>query len=104
MPADPAPKPEARDEALVMEQDALANAVDATPVSREPPLEKPEQIRMRNLVLLSFWAIIIFLGLPIWWKTTAIYRASLPLDQMMDWAEGRVRILNMAMMTSINSI
>lgn len=27
-----------------------------------------------------------------WWKTTAIYRAELPLDDMMQWSEGKVRI------------
>lgn len=65
-------------------------AVSAVPKKKEPPPERPEEIRMRSFVLFSFWAIIIFLGLPIWWRTTAIYRASLPLDQMIDWAEGRV--------------
>ncbi|KAG9239986.1 phosphatidylinositol-glycan biosynthesis class S protein [Calycina marina] len=70
----------------ISDQAAPANAVQAR---KEPPPEKPDQIRIRNLVLLSFWAIIVFLGLPIWWKTTAIYRARLPLNDMMDWAEGR---------------
>lgn len=67
-----------------------ANAVNVASKKKEPPAEKPEEIRIRSFVLLSFWAIIIFLGLPIWWRTTTIYRANLPLDQMMDWAEGRV--------------
>jgi hypothetical protein len=26
-----------------------------------------------------------------WWKTTSIYRARLPLDDMRDWAAGKVR-------------
>lgn len=69
---------------------APANAVIATEKRLEPPPEKPESIRMRTQVILSFWAIVLFLGLPIWWKTTTIYRAPLPLDQMTDWAEGRV--------------
>ncbi|KAL1957579.1 hypothetical protein VTO42DRAFT_5690 [Malbranchea cinnamomea] len=47
-----------------------------------PPPEKPEEIRTRSLIILSFWAVIIFLGLPMWWKTTSIYRAHLPLDDM----------------------
>ena len=70
-------------------EDAPPNAVNVAKAKKEPPPEKPEQIRMRSFVLLSFWAIIIFLGLPLWWRTTTIYRANLPLDQMMDWAEGR---------------
>lgn len=66
-----------------------ANAVTAS-TKKQPPPDKPEAIRTRAFVIASFWAIIIFLGLPIWWKTTAIYRADLPLNQMNDWAEGRV--------------
>jgi phosphatidylinositol glycan class S len=71
-------------------QDAPANAVTIASSKKEPPPEKPKDVFIRRSVIASFWAIIIFLGLPIWWKTTAIYRASLPLDQMMDWADGRV--------------
>jgi hypothetical protein len=73
-------------------EDAPANAVNIAKAKKDPPPEKPEQIRMRSFVLLSFWAIVVFLGLPIWWKTTTIYRANLPLDQMMDWADGKVNI------------
>lgn len=57
---------------------------------RKPPPESEEGIRTRSLVLLSFWAVIIFLGLPIWWWTTSIHRASLPLQTMLDWADGKV--------------
>jgi len=74
--------------------DAPAHAVDATPAKKEPPPEKPETIIIRAFVILSFWAIILLLGLPIWWRTTTIYRARLPLDQMMDWADGRVKSLS----------
>jgi phosphatidylinositol glycan class S len=74
-------------------EDVPANAVSAAPKKKEPPPESPDSIRQRIYVVLSFWAIIIIIGLPIWWKTTAIYRASLPLDQMMDWADGRVHLL-----------
>lgn len=72
-------------------QDAPDNAFTALSTKKEPPPETSESIRSRYLVMLSFWAIVILFGLPIWWRTTAIYRASLPLDQMMDWADGRVR-------------
>ncbi|KAF7935018.1 uncharacterized protein EAE98_003063 [Botrytis deweyae] len=65
------------------------NAVTAVEKRKEPPPEKPENARMRIQVLISFWAIILLLGVPIWWRTTTIYRAPLPLDQMTDWAEGR---------------
>jgi phosphatidylinositol glycan class S len=71
-------------------EDAPANAVSIATKKKEPPPEKPESIKLRSLVIFSFWAIILVLGVPIWWRTTTIYRANLPLDQMKDWAEGRV--------------
>lgn len=61
-----------------------------TPTPRLPPPEKPEAIRTRFKVIAAFWAVIIFLGFPIWWKTTSIYRASLPVPEMIDWADGKV--------------
>ena len=57
---------------------------------KQPPPEKPAEIQRRSLIILSFWLIVVFLGLPIWWKTTSIYRANLPLSEMMDWADGKV--------------
>lgn len=67
------------------------HAVIAQKPRPRPPKEKTESINTRQLVIFSFWAIVLFLGLPIWWWTTAIYRANLPLSEMMDWADGRVR-------------
>ncbi len=58
--------------------------------SNEPPPENPSDIRRRTYVILSFWLIVLLLGLPIWWKTTTIYRANLPLGEMMEWADGKV--------------
>lgn len=55
-----------------------------------PPPESMENIRTRSQVILSFWAIVIFLGLPIWWWTTSIHRARLPLRDMLEWADGKV--------------
>ncbi|KAL2845429.1 phosphatidylinositol-glycan biosynthesis class S protein [Aspergillus pseudoustus] len=54
-----------------------------------PPPEKPSAIRTRFKVVAAFWAVILFLGFPIWWKTTSIYRAELPLQEMLDWAGGK---------------
>ena len=67
-----------------------AAAVATISRKKNPPPEKPQSIRIRLYVILSFWAIVLLFGLPIWWWTTAIYRANLPLDAMMDWADGRV--------------
>ncbi|KAJ5175018.1 uncharacterized protein N7482_000895 [Penicillium canariense] len=56
---------------------------------RVPPPETPEAIQTRFRVIAAFWAVIIFLGFPIWWKTTSIYRAHLPIQDMVDWADGK---------------
>ncbi|OAG42224.1 hypothetical protein AYO21_03678 [Fonsecaea monophora] len=61
---------------------------DAVPLSKQPPPETPEAVSLRTKIVLSFWAVIILLGLPVWWQTTSIYRASLPLQDMLDWADG----------------
>jgi hypothetical protein len=73
------------------------DAVSAIKRKKEPPPESAEEIKIRSLVIFSFWAIVLFLGLPIWWRTTAIYRARLPLNQMMDWADGRVSSSNVSL-------
>jgi phosphatidylinositol glycan class S len=73
--------------------DAPVEPAPATtqPAVKEPPPEKPSEARRRTQIILSFWFIVFFLGLPIWWKTTSIYRADLPLDRMLQWANGKVR-------------
>ncbi|KAI9730289.1 MAG: GPI transamidase component [Claussenomyces sp. TS43310] len=74
----------------LLAEETPANVVAAIPKKKQPPPESSHNIHVRSLVIFSFWAIILFLGLPIWWKTTAIYRARLPLPEMMDWADGKV--------------
>ncbi|KAK1833427.1 phosphatidylinositol-glycan biosynthesis class S protein [Podospora conica] len=61
----------------------------ASSTRKEPPVEKPSDIRRRTWVILSFWAIVVCLGLPIWWETTTIYRANLPLTEMLEWSDGK---------------
>ncbi|KAL4973183.1 phosphatidylinositol-glycan biosynthesis class S protein [Aspergillus desertorum] len=59
------------------------------PASTLPPPEKLSVIQTRSKVVAAFWAVILFLGFPIWWKTTSIYRAELPVQEMLDWAGGK---------------
>ena len=75
------------DEDAESKDEISAGVSSATP---KPPPESPDGVRVRSLVIFSFWAIVIFLGLPVWWWTTSIYRARLPLHEMMDWADGKV--------------
>lgn len=76
--------------ALDSDGESPIRAVDAVNLKRQPPPEDTESIWIRRLVILSFWAVVIFLGLPVWWKTTTVYRANLPVQEMLDWADGRV--------------
>ncbi|KAJ4373959.1 GPI transamidase component [Neocucurbitaria cava] len=63
--------------------------LDAVRSARQPPPETKEGLWLRRLAILSFWVVVVFLGLPVWLKTTAIYRAELPLQDMAGWAEGK---------------
>lgn len=47
------------------------------------PAESPREVRIKSRVIWSFWVIILLLGLPTWWATTSIERASLPQDLML---------------------
>ncbi|KAL3477962.1 phosphatidylinositol-glycan biosynthesis class S protein-domain-containing protein [Aspergillus californicus] len=65
-------------------------STDSTPsASSLPPPENSSAIQNRFRVVAAFWAVILFLGFPIWWKTTSIYRAELPVQEMLDWAGGK---------------
>ncbi|KAL1918591.1 uncharacterized protein VTP21DRAFT_2613 [Calcarisporiella thermophila] len=49
------------------------------------PIEEVKEAKRRRLVVLSFWAVII-LGIPLWWKTTEVYRAPLPFAEIEEWS------------------
>lgn len=68
---------------------ASANSIPKSS-ARVPPPETSEAIQTRLRVIAAFWAVIIFLGFPIWWKTTSIYRAHLPIQEMVEWDDGKV--------------
>jgi phosphatidylinositol glycan class S len=68
---------------------SLSKALNAMVAKPKPPPETADSTWTRRWVVFSFWAVVIFLGLPVWWKTTAIYRADLPLQVMTDWADGK---------------
>jgi hypothetical protein len=71
------------------EADSAKDELGVGAKRQEPPPEMLADSRRRSWVILSLWTIVICLGLPIWWKTTTIYRADLPLSEMMDWADGK---------------
>ena len=62
----------------------------ATEARKKAPPETAEYANLRTKIVISFWAVILLLGLPTWYKTTEIYRASLPLERMIGLSEGEV--------------
>lgn len=46
-------------------------------------MRTPREAKLSSRVVLSFWIVVVLLGLPIWWTTTSIYRAKLPTDLML---------------------
>jgi len=69
---------------------AKAQTSDGFPAVKQPPPEPVQDIHVRSLVIFAFWAIVVFLGLPVWWWTTSIHRSRLPLQEMLEWADGKV--------------
>ena len=69
---------------------------DAVSASKQAPPEKPEAVSLRSKIVFSFWVVILLLGVPTWLKTTSIYRADLPLQDMIKWADGLVSTLSMS--------
>ncbi|KAF9152855.1 hypothetical protein BG015_004594 [Linnemannia schmuckeri] len=51
-------------------------AVDSDPIAAND--------KTRRMVILSVWAVVL-LGLPLWWKTTRVYRAELPYESIDQW-------------------
>ncbi|GBC08692.1 hypothetical protein RclHR1_08300008 [Rhizophagus clarus] len=41
--------------------------------------------KIRRLIITSFYIFILF-GLPLWWKTTEVYRAQLPFAEIEEWS------------------
>ncbi|KAK9465340.1 phosphatidylinositol-glycan biosynthesis class S protein [Lipomyces arxii] len=44
--------------------------------------ESQDAISLRRKVVLAFWAVFLFLGIPLWFKTTTIHRTPLPLKEL----------------------
>jgi len=71
--------------------------IKAVPARKEPPPETSQDVVRRRWLIASFWAVVLLLGLPIWYKTTAVYRAVLPLERMTAWSEGKVCLYHFTM-------
>lgn len=76
---------------VVMSASAASTADAAVDkAAKSVPAETDDERWTRRLILLSFWTVIILLGLPFWIWTTTVYRAELPSQLMNEWSDGRV--------------
>ncbi|KAI7882955.1 hypothetical protein K492DRAFT_205803 [Lichtheimia hyalospora FSU 10163] len=55
-----------------------------------------------RLVIVAFWAFIL-VGLPFWWKTTEVYRANLPLNEIKAWQEDQTPRLELPITFIVHS-
>lgn len=46
------------------------------------PVEDEKSSRYRTYSILSYFIVLVIIGLPVWWYTTRVYRADLPLTEM----------------------
>lgn len=83
------PEAEKSDKAEVTGQ---TNIVTAALTRKQPPPESRQELKTRRWIIFCFWAVVAFFGLPVWYATTTVPRASLPLDSMNQWAEGQVSL------------
>lgn len=60
------------DESDTASKDITSNEI----INNEDVVER----RFRTLSILSYFVVLVLLGIPIWWYTTRVYRADLPLD------------------------
>ncbi|KAI5289896.1 GPI transamidase component [Ascosphaera aggregata] len=71
------------------QEERSAAAANSSFMASALPTENPAAIKTRLSVVLSFWAVVVFLGLPLWWKTTTVHREDIPMQEMQDWANGK---------------
>ncbi|POY74888.1 hypothetical protein BMF94_2161 [Rhodotorula taiwanensis] len=59
------------------------------PLTRVPegptPVAVPDDPSSRMTILASIWAIALLLGVPLWWRTTALERRTLPESRIQTW-------------------
>lgn len=74
-----------------------SSVTKAALAKKQPPPESYQEVKKRRWIIFCFWAVVAFLGLPVWYATTTVPRASLPLEAMSQWAEGQVSLYPIAL-------
>jgi len=58
--------------------------------------------RKKLLAALSVGLLAVFVVFPLWWKTTEVYRAALPFNEIEQLSENQVRIALVKSVTKVN--
>ncbi|OUM64564.1 hypothetical protein PIROE2DRAFT_51247 [Piromyces sp. E2] len=61
---------------------------------KERELYEKHQVSNRLHIIGSIW-LVFLIGIPIWWKTTEVYRASLPYKEVQKWQDPNEEIKKM---------
>ena len=72
----------------------VAGTEAAAPKPKLPPLPPPPPGVSRPTVLLLYIALII-IGVPVWWRTTEVYRAAIPFH-LLDTVSAHLCIYDVA--------
>ncbi|KAG4105332.1 hypothetical protein H8356DRAFT_1634353 [Neocallimastix lanati (nom. inval.)] len=66
---------------------------------RERELYEKHQVSNRLHIIGSIW-LVFLIGIPIWWKTTEVYRASLPYKEVQKWQDPNSLYINFSIQLS----
>lgn len=60
-----------------------------TSKQKTTPFESPQAISLRRRIIISFWLLILLLGLPLWISTQRVIRSPLPEADINAWSSGQ---------------
>ncbi|ORX84479.1 hypothetical protein BCR32DRAFT_266273 [Anaeromyces robustus] len=66
---------------------------------RERELYEKHQVSNRLHIIGAIW-LVFLIGIPIWWKTTEVYRASLPYKEVQKWQDPNSLYINFSIQLS----
>jgi len=66
---------------------------------KERELYEKHQVSNRLHIIGSIW-LVFLIGIPIWWKTTEVYRASLPYKEVQKWQDPNSLYINFSIQLS----
>lgn len=91
--SDPDPEPSGQaDETSGPPTSTPAPSLSSPPPSPSPSSSSSLDKSRQYISALSILAVSLFIGLPVWWKTTEVYRCPLPYKEINDLSVNQVII------------